>query len=102
MAKRAVRTTFIVLDTPAFQDDARLVQIAEEFAARFPRAPRLDVEHRRLLIIRAPPRTGKYRSGEEIGYEAQPDGSAVLAFGIGKMGRSHAGADVSGNPLRQA
>src|SRR4029077_11243262 len=32
IAKRAVRTTFIVFDTPAFQDHARLVQIAEEFA----------------------------------------------------------------------
>jgi hypothetical protein len=34
VAKRAVRTTFIVLDTPAFQNNARLTQIAEEFAVK--------------------------------------------------------------------
>jgi len=32
IAKRAVRATLIVFDTPAFQDNARLLQIAEEFA----------------------------------------------------------------------
>jgi hypothetical protein len=33
VAKLAVRTTtFIVFDTPAFQHNARFVQIAEEFA----------------------------------------------------------------------
>ena len=57
IAKRAIRTTFIVFDTPAFQDNARLTQIAEEFAIKafitqlvvkafnipvLPRAPRLD------------------------------------------------------------
>ena len=34
IAKRAVRTTLIVFDTPAFQDDARFAQIAEEFAVQ--------------------------------------------------------------------
>jgi hypothetical protein len=29
--KRAVRTTFIVFDTPVFQDNARLCKFAEEF-----------------------------------------------------------------------
>ena len=64
IAKRAVRTTLIVFDTPAFQDNARLLQIAEEFAVKafiaqlvveafnmpvFPRASRLDVERLDLL-----------------------------------------------------
>ena len=59
IAKRAVRATFIVFDTPAFQDNARLLQIAEEFAVEafiaklvvealnmtvLLRASRLDVE----------------------------------------------------------
>jgi hypothetical protein len=54
IAKRAVRATFIVFDTPTFQDNPRLLQIAEEFAVKafiaqlvvkalkmpvFPRAP---------------------------------------------------------------
>jgi hypothetical protein len=29
-----VRTTLIVFDMPAFQDDARFAQIAEEFAVK--------------------------------------------------------------------
>ena len=32
VAKRAVRTTFIVFDTPALQDNAHFAQIAEELA----------------------------------------------------------------------
>jgi len=54
-----VRTTLIIFDTPAFQDNGRLVKIAEEFAVQafiaqlvvkafnvpvFPGAPWLDVE----------------------------------------------------------
>src|SRR4029077_5787221 len=64
VAKRAVRTTFIVLDTPAFQNNARLTQIAEEFSVQafiaqlvvkafnmpvFPRAPGFDVKGLDLL-----------------------------------------------------
>ena len=64
IAKRAVRTTLIVFHTPAFQDNARLLQIAEEFTVKafiaklvvkafnvpvLPRASRLDVERLDLL-----------------------------------------------------
>jgi hypothetical protein len=31
VAKRTVRATTVIFDTPAFQDNARFVQIAEEF-----------------------------------------------------------------------
>jgi hypothetical protein len=63
---RAVRTTFILFNTPAFQDHANFVQIAEEFAVKafiaqlvvkafnmpvFPRAPRLDVERLDFLSL---------------------------------------------------
>jgi hypothetical protein len=34
IAKRAVRTTLVIFDTPAYQDNARFVQIAEEFAVQ--------------------------------------------------------------------
>ncbi|MGB7839812.1 MAG: hypothetical protein WBL40_17055 [Terrimicrobiaceae bacterium] len=59
-----MRTTLIVFDTPAFQDNARLLRIAEEFSVQafiarlvvkafnmpvFPRAPRLHVERLDLL-----------------------------------------------------
>jgi hypothetical protein len=59
IAKRAVRTAFIVFDTPALEDHARFVQIAEEFAvqafhreacressqyARFPKGSRASVK----------------------------------------------------------
>src|SRR5262245_34552414 len=64
IAKRSVRTTLIVFDTPAFQNNASLAQIAEEFSVKafitqlvvkafnvpvLPRAPRLDVERLDLL-----------------------------------------------------
>ena len=34
IAERTVRTMFVVFDTPAFQDNARLVQTAKEFAVK--------------------------------------------------------------------
>jgi hypothetical protein len=65
-AKGAVRTTFIVFDPPALQDNARFVQIAEEFSVQafiaqlvvkalnmpiLPRAPGLDVKRFDLLAL---------------------------------------------------
>ena len=64
VAKRAVRTTFIVFDTPALQDNAHFAQIAEELAVEafiaqlvmkalnvsvLPRASGLDVKGLYLL-----------------------------------------------------
>ena len=64
IAKRTVRTTLVIFDAPAFQDNARFVQIAEEFAVEafiarlvvkalnvsvLPRAPGLDVKRLDLL-----------------------------------------------------
>jgi hypothetical protein len=70
-AKRAVRTTLIVFDAPAFQDNARFVQVAEEFAIKafiaqlvvkalnmsvLPRTPGLDVKRLDLLPSASPAR----------------------------------------------
>ena len=91
IAKRTVRTTLIVFDTPAFQDNARLLQIAEEFAVKafiaqlvmkaldmpiLPRAPRLDVERLDLLGLQSVLDAG----GDELGPVVRP--SLKSAFSV--------------------
>ena len=78
VAKRAVRTTLIVFDAPALQDNARFAQIAEEFAVQafiaqlvmkafnmsvLPRAPGLDIKRLDLLGLQPVLDTG----GDKLG-----------------------------------
>jgi hypothetical protein len=104
IAKRAVRTTVIVFDTPAFQDNVRLLQIAEEFAVKafiaqlvvkafnmpvFPRAPRLDVERLDLL--------GLQPVLDAVGDKLGPVVAAqVFGHSIAGYGRFHHRYDVDG------
>ena len=93
VAKRAVRTTFIVFDTPALQDNARFAQIAEEFAVEafiaqlvvkalnmpvLPRAPGLDVKRLYLLGLQPVLHAGGDKLGPVVA--AQVLGHSIAAM----------------------
>ena len=104
-SKPAVRTTLIVFDTPVSKDNARFMQIAEEFAVQafiaqlivkalnmpvFSRAPRLDVQRLDLLGFQPVLHAG--------GDKLRPIVAAqVLGHSIASDGRFDHGDDIDGS-----